>query len=184
MSTSANATDQSIGLSVESVSQFLYREARYLDERRYRDWLGLLDDEVRYWMPIRRVPVFDTTTTDRAIDHELTGRDQLAYFDDDRATLELRVNRIECGLAWAEEPPSMFRRVIANIEVVPQDEPHVVRVHSNVVLYRSRFADKQETLVGHRTDLIRDASDGLRLSDRTVVLEGTVVGACNITTFF
>jgi len=180
---SASTADRLIGLSVESVSQFLYREARYLDERRYRDWLGLLDDEVRYWMPIRRVPVFDTTTTDRAIDHELTNREQLAYFDDDRATLELRVNRIECGLAWAEEPPSMFRRIIANIEVVPGAEPDVARVHSNFLLYRSRFADKQETLVGHRTDLIRDSPGGLRLTDRTVVLEGTVVGACNISTF-
>ena len=32
------------------VEQFLYREARLLDERRFREWLALLTDDVRYWM--------------------------------------------------------------------------------------------------------------------------------------
>ena len=32
------------------VEQFLYREARLLDERRFHDWLELLTDDIRYWM--------------------------------------------------------------------------------------------------------------------------------------
>ena len=35
------------------VEQFLYREARLLDERRFHEWLELLTDDVHYWMAAR-----------------------------------------------------------------------------------------------------------------------------------
>src|SRR5262249_47325129 len=38
---------------IREVEQFLYREARLLDERRFRDWLELFTDDVRYWMVMR-----------------------------------------------------------------------------------------------------------------------------------
>ena len=31
------------------IEQFLYREARLLDERRFRDWLALFTEDARYW---------------------------------------------------------------------------------------------------------------------------------------
>ena len=41
-------------LLAQEITEFLYREAELLDERRYRDWLALLADDIRYWMPMRR----------------------------------------------------------------------------------------------------------------------------------
>ena len=38
---------------IREVEQFLYREARLLDERRFHDWLQLLTDDIRYWMGSR-----------------------------------------------------------------------------------------------------------------------------------
>ena len=38
---------------IREVEQFLYREARLLDARRFHEWLELLTDDVRYWMPVR-----------------------------------------------------------------------------------------------------------------------------------
>ena len=38
---------------IREVEQFLYHEARLLDERRLHEWLDLLTDDVRYWMPVR-----------------------------------------------------------------------------------------------------------------------------------
>jgi hypothetical protein len=38
---------------VREVEQFLYREARWLDERRFHEWLELLTEDIRYWMPVR-----------------------------------------------------------------------------------------------------------------------------------
>jgi Ring hydroxylating beta subunit len=33
------------------VEEFLYHEVELLDERHYEDWLALLADDGRYWMP-------------------------------------------------------------------------------------------------------------------------------------
>jgi ethylbenzene dioxygenase subunit beta len=35
---------------IREVEQFLYREARLLDERRFHEWLQLFADDVRYFM--------------------------------------------------------------------------------------------------------------------------------------
>ena len=35
---------------IRQVEQFVYREARLLDERRFRDWLKLFTEDIRYWM--------------------------------------------------------------------------------------------------------------------------------------
>ena len=35
---------------IREVEQFLYREARLLDERRFHQWLQLFTDDVRYFM--------------------------------------------------------------------------------------------------------------------------------------
>jgi 3-phenylpropionate/cinnamic acid dioxygenase small subunit len=34
------------------VQQFLFREARMLDERRFKEWVELFTDDVLYWAPI------------------------------------------------------------------------------------------------------------------------------------
>ena len=41
-------------LLAQEIAEFLYREAELLDERRYEEWLALLADDIRYWMPMRR----------------------------------------------------------------------------------------------------------------------------------
>jgi len=38
-------------LSIEDVQQFLYREARFLDDRDWDSWLALYAPDVEFWMP-------------------------------------------------------------------------------------------------------------------------------------
>jgi 3-phenylpropionate/cinnamic acid dioxygenase small subunit len=40
--------------TIREVEQFLYREARLLDERRFHEWLELFTEDVRYRMAGRR----------------------------------------------------------------------------------------------------------------------------------
>jgi 3-phenylpropionate/cinnamic acid dioxygenase small subunit len=78
------------------VTTWLYWEAELLDQRRFREWLSLLADEVRYRMPV-------TVTTMRRTDHVSLGG--MAHFDEDRYSLEKRVERLEGDHAWTEDPP-------------------------------------------------------------------------------
>ena len=50
----ANPTRLTRLLLEQEIEEFLYREAELLDERRYEDWLALIADDIRYWMPMRR----------------------------------------------------------------------------------------------------------------------------------
>src|ERR1700757_4941166 len=79
------------------VEQFLYREARLLDERRFHEWLELLTDDVRYWMAGRRnrypksskaIAILDP---ERYVEEDLTEDAELAILDEDKQTLSARV---------------------------------------------------------------------------------------------
>ena len=77
------------------VEEFLYHEAELLDERRFAEWLDLLSEDIRYWMPMRRNVKFGE------LDREFTreGYD-INWFDEGKGTLERRVNQILTGVHW------------------------------------------------------------------------------------
>mgnify|MGYP000700824921 FL=1 len=83
----------------DEIEQFLYQEAELLDERQFEDWLDLLTEDIRYWMPMRRNVKFGE------LDREFTREGQdINWFDEGKDTLVRRVNQILTGVHWAEEP--------------------------------------------------------------------------------
>src|SRR5437879_11288215 len=82
---------------IREVEQFLYREARLLDERRFHDWLELFTDDVRYWMAARsnRYPrsskAISILDPDRYREEDATGEAELALLDESKQTLSGRV---------------------------------------------------------------------------------------------
>ena len=159
------------------VEEFLFREARLLDERRYQDWLDLLTEDVHYWMPIRR------TTTAKEVANEFTKPGGMAYFDDDKMTLRLRIDRMAVGRAWAEDPPSRTRRLLANLEVVGVHGEEIT-VSVNFKLYRTRLNSEEDTWIGRREDVLRRVDGELKLCRRHIYLEQTVLLAQNLSSLF
>jgi 3-phenylpropionate/cinnamic acid dioxygenase small subunit len=159
------------------VEQFLYAEAALLDARRYRDWLGLLADDIHYWMPIRR------TVTSADLDLEFTKPGEMAYFDDDRAVLEMRVRKLEAGSAWSEDPPSRSRHFVSNVRIleVAGDE---ITLEAAFHLHRSRLNSEEDHWVGRRVDVLRRAGDSFHLARRHLFLDQTVILAANMSTIF
>src|SRR5690349_15506912 len=146
---------------IREVEQFLYREARLLDERRFHDWLRLLTDDIRYWMGSRTnrypksskaIAILDPNRYD---EDDRAKEDELAILDEDKATLDARVARLDTGMAWAEDPPSRTRHLIANIEVGPGESEIELKVCSNFIVYRSRSETEQDFYVGSRSDILR-----------------------------
>ena len=116
------------------MEQFLYREARLLDERRFPEWLELYTEDDRYWMGGRsnRYPKTSKAIAildpDRYAEDDPTREGELAILDETRETLARRVARLDTGMAWAEDPPSRTRHLIANIEIEPGDAVSEVTV--------------------------------------------------------
>ena len=172
------------------VEQFLYREARLLDERRFHEWLELLADDVHYWMGSRsnRYPKTSKAIAildpERYVEEDLTGENELAILDETKETLGGRVARLDTGMAWAEDPPSRTRHLITNIEVEPGNASLEVNVYSNFMVYRSRAETEQDFYVGTRRDVLRRVGGAWKIASRKVILDQNVLLAKNVSIFF
>ena len=176
--------------TLRQVEQFLFREARLLDARRFHEWLDLLTDDVRYWMPTRanRYPANSKAISildgSRYEEGDLSREDELAILDEDKDSLTRRVNRLDSGMAWAEDPPSRTRHFVSNIEVEPGAGDTEIRVYSNFIMYRTRGETEQDFYVGSRQDVLRREGGQLKVAYRKIVLDQTVLLAKNVSNFF
>jgi 3-phenylpropionate/cinnamic acid dioxygenase small subunit len=173
---------------LREVQQFLFREARLLDARRFHDWLDLFTTDVHYWMGARanRYPRASKSIVvldpNRYSDADVTG--ELALFDEDLTALRARVARLDTGMAWAEDPPSRTRHLITNVEVEPAATADELTAYSNFLVYRGRGEAEQDIYVGAREDTLRRIEGGLRIARRRMVLDQNVLMAKNLSVFF
>jgi 3-phenylpropionate/cinnamic acid dioxygenase small subunit len=175
---------------IRDVEQFLYREARLLDERRFHEWLRLFTDDIHYRMVARtnRYPrsskAIAILDADRYAEEDLEGADELGLFDEDIRTLTARVARLDTGMAWAEDPPSRTRHLISNMEIAPDASDLELTVHCNFIVYRSRGETEQDFYVGARKDRLRRADGAWKIANRRMVLDQNVLTAKNLSIFF
>jgi 3-phenylpropionate/cinnamic acid dioxygenase small subunit len=162
----------------QQIEDFLYLEAELLDDRKLREWLELLTDDVRYWMPIRQ------NTYDRPgeVTDELSKPGEAFYFDDDKQSLRIRVERAYAKNAWAEMPASRTRHMISNIRI-KKDNGSEIAVHSNFLCYRTRMETDQDMFVGERQDMLRRIGNSFKIARRTIILDQAVLAAKNISVF-
>ena len=154
---------------------FLVEEAHLLDRREWSLWLGLLTDDVRYRMPVR------VTTASGAGDDTLS---DMAHFDEDRYSMERRVKRLGSEYAWTEDPPSRTRHLVTNVRTHPGPTDDELTVESSLLLFRSRGDDRPaELLCAHRADTLRHEPDGLRLAERVITIEESVLRTQNLAVF-
>src|SRR5680860_144843 len=91
------------------ITQTLAREAILLDTSRFTDWLGLLDADIRYRVPI---PEWVKIDDDNDARDAAAGPLEFTYLDEGYASLKLRVDRLLTGLAHGEFPPSLSARIV------------------------------------------------------------------------
>jgi len=166
----------------QEIEEFLYREADLLDERRYEEWLTLVAEDVRYWMPMRR----NVKVGEAEREFTRAGQD-INWFDEGKETLTRRVKQILTGMHWAEEPVSRISHMISNVrllEVNPSPaEPAEVTVRCRFLIYRNRVETETDILVGRREDQLRRNGAGWLLARRKIILDQNVLLSKNLTFF-
>lgn len=156
--------------------QFYIREAWLLDERRFGEWLDLFTDDLLYFMPRRK------NVPRREAHRELTPLGDLAILEEDKRYLEMRVARLDTGMAWAEDPPSRTRHLVGNLEATPREKGEV-EARTAFLVYRSHLETDQQLLSGYREDLLRQANGGWKVARRTIVLDANVLLDKNLSVF-
>ena len=170
-----NGTDLQSRLTLQyEVEQFYYHEARLLDDRRFSEWMQLFDPDVSYWAPVR-------VTREGAPDQMRRG--ELALFDDDYGTLELRVQGLMTKSAWAEIPPSRTRHLISNVTATSDAEGKISAL-SNFLVFRSRLEATDHTFVGSREDVLVPHKGSFRILTRKILLDHNTFTTDNISVMF
>ena len=157
--------------------QFYIREAWLLDERKFKEWLDLFTEDVLYFMPRRK------NVLRREQHRELTPLGDLAILEEDRRYLEMRVARLETGMAWAEDPPSRTRHLIGNLEAASLENGEVIAAKTAFLVYRSHLETDHQLLSGCREDLLRKVNGAWKVARRTIVLDANVLLDKNLSVF-
>ena len=155
---------------------FYIREAWLLDERKLSEWLDLFTDDVLYFMPRRK------NVPRREAHRELTPLGDLAILEEDKRYLEMRVARLDTGMAWAEDPPSRTRHLVGNLEVTPLARGEV-RARTAFLVYRSHLETDHQLLSGCREDVLRRVKGEWKIARRTIVLDANVLLDKNLSVF-
>ncbi len=161
-----------------SINQFYFREARFLDDLEFANWLGLLDDGIVYWMPIT------SNRIGRDLGKERTLPGELAHFEDDKTSLANRVKRLSTGMAWAETPPGRTRHMISNVEIM-KNASGTIETRSNFLIWRSHLETDQEIFSGMRLDSLRsDDQTGFKVMRLEIRLDHAVLTQKSLGIFF
>jgi 3-phenylpropionate/cinnamic acid dioxygenase small subunit len=85
-------------LSYAALEDFVYHEARLIDEKRFDEWYGLFTDDARYWMPLTR--------------GQPNGETYTSLFDEDSLLLKVRIERLRTPNAFSQQQPSFCQHVL------------------------------------------------------------------------
>ena len=140
------------------VVAFVYEEARLADEARYAEWLDLWTDDAVYWVPASTDPGADP---DKHISH----------IYDNRGRLETRIRMLQSGYRYSQEPASLMRRIVSNVEVTSAGNDELV-AESNFALAELSIQARHEMhwWVGRTTHRLRRIGGKLKMCRKKVVL--------------
>ncbi|NOX52539.1 MAG: 3-phenylpropionate/cinnamic acid dioxygenase subunit beta [Gammaproteobacteria bacterium] len=162
------------------VEQFLYAEARLLDNRQFIEWLSLISEDVVYFAPTRY------NVMSKEPDDEFSSGEDLAIFDESKSSLSRRVKKIQTGRAWSEEPMSRTRRLVTNITATQSEQGEPLEVTSNFLVYRNHLERTVEIFAGSRTDsIVQEDSDlGFEIKRREIIFDQSTILAKHISILF
>ncbi len=109
-----------VNLSLEAireVEQFIYHEARLLDERRWQEWLDLWTEEGMYWIP-------HSYDQDSPYEH-------ISLCWENKLLRELRIRRLENHRNWSQQPITQSGRVLGNLMIDGTDPEGYLVVRSS-----------------------------------------------------
>lgn len=157
------------GFDERQLADFVYAEARLLDEQRFDEWLALFADEGHYWMPL--TPGQDDP------------RLQTSLMYEDRLLLRIRTERLAGARTFSQQPRSRSHHLL--------QAPRVEHADAAAGRYRVRTAfhyvetrrDEQSLYAGWATHDLRVVEGSLRIVLKRVDLVNSDAAFGNINLF-
>ena len=138
----------------QRIENFLYREARLMDEHAYDEWLALWTDDALYWIPCNE----DDFDPERHV--------SIVY--ENRARLEDHIARLKSGAAYAQDPKSRLSRIVSNVEIEGENDFETI-VHSTFNVSALRRG-RMDIFAGRAIHKLRHQGDSFRIAYKKVLL--------------
>lgn len=147
-------------ISRQEIEEFLYREARYLDDREWDSWLALYAPHVEFWMP--------AWDDDDRLTEDPQSEISLMYYANKQG-LEDRIFRIRTDRSSATslpEPRTLHH--ISNVEILSRSE-NGLEVRANWMTQNFRYKTT-DTHYGTNFYTLDVTPDGLKIARKKIVL--------------
>ncbi len=146
----------------------MYREAAYLDERRWDEWLALFAPDCEYWVPTWRTE--ETLAADP--------RTELSHiYYASRAGLEDRIVRIRSGKSPASTPLRRTTHVVANVQLL-ESAGEAMQLRSSWTVHVFDPHHKNSfVLFGYSMHALRRIDAQWRIARKKVVLQNDYLPA-------
>jgi benzoate/toluate 1,2-dioxygenase beta subunit len=138
------------------LEEFILREARLLDERRFRDWMALFAEDGAYWVP--------------AVPDQQSPFDQASLFYDDRDLMRTRIERLEHPRIHVQTPPSRTAHLVGNVLVESVDEATGEFVVGSTVIMVEYRDEHQRLFAGRQRHRLRRDDASFRIVQKRVDL--------------
>ncbi|MCY6379432.1 aromatic-ring-hydroxylating dioxygenase subunit beta [Hoeflea prorocentri] len=143
-------------ISKDELIDFIYAEARMLDEGRYDEWIDLWLADGHYWMPL------DYKQTDP---HLVT-----SFLYEDLFMLKLRVERLNGARTFSQKPKSRCHHVIQRPFIDRTDHENGEYVTNTSMHYIETRLDDQFLLALTATHELKQVDGKLRIANKRVDL--------------
>ena len=140
--------------SIETVTEFLYQEATYLDQADLDAWFELYTEDAYYWMPVSP----DQTDPNNHI----------SLFYDDRVMMEIRRRNFGHELAASMEYAVRCSHIIGNVRIENETASDLtVLANFQAVVY---YKEQQTLYAGRYTHELVKANGNLKIRRKRVDL--------------
>jgi 3-phenylpropionate/cinnamic acid dioxygenase small subunit len=114
--------------------QFVYDEARLIDEKRFDEWFELFTDDGRYWMPLTR--------------GQPDGENHTSLYFEDKLLLRVRIERLKSPRSFSQHQPSFCQHVLQQPALESADAERNSWVLRTPFVYLESQLDTQVVLAG------------------------------------
>ena len=155
--------------SRQQLIDFVYAEARLLDEQRFEAWLDLFTDDGHYWMPL----------TPGQTDPKL----QCSLLYEDKLLLKVRVERLAGVRTFSQQPRSRCHHLLQAPTVEQADDEAARWTLRTAFHYVETRLDQQTLFAGWATHQLCAVDGALRIACKRVDLVNCDAAFGNINLF-
>jgi len=124
----------SAAADLATLTQFVYDEARLIDEKRFEEWYELFTDDAYYWMPLTR--------------GQPDGDNHTSLLYEDKLLLRVRIERLRNPHSFSQQQPSFCQHVLQAPQLESANRDGAGWVMRTPFLYLESQLDTQQLLAG------------------------------------